>query len=49
MDLRLRPYGESGPVVASLAMLEQYFSYETKVELYAWIKAHAALVKLLQA
>ena len=42
VDLRLRPYGESGPVVSSLAMLEQYFLTQGREwERYAWIKAHA--------
>ncbi len=25
VDMRLRPYGESGPLVMSFAMLEEYF------------------------
>jgi glutamate-ammonia-ligase adenylyltransferase len=42
VDLRLRPYGESGPVVSSLAMLEHYFITQGREwERYAWIKARA--------
>jgi glutamate-ammonia-ligase adenylyltransferase len=40
VDLRLRPYGESGPVVASFDMLEQYLITQGREwERYAWIKA----------
>ena len=40
VDLRLRPYGESGPVVSSFAMLEEYFITQGREwERYAWIKA----------
>lgn len=39
VDLRLRPYGESGPVVASLDMLETYLITQGREwERYAWIK-----------
>ena len=42
VDLRLRPYGESGPVVSSFAMLEQYLHTQGREwERYAWIKARA--------
>ena len=42
VDLRLRPYGESGPVVSSFAMLEQYLLTQGREwERYAWIKARA--------
>lgn len=42
VDLRLRPYGESGPLVSSFAMLEQYFLTQGREwERYAWIKARA--------
>ena len=42
VDLRLRPYGESGPVVSSFAMLEQYFLTQGREwERYAWIKGRA--------
>ena len=39
VDLRLRPYGDSGPVVASLDMLENYLITQGREwERYAWIK-----------
>ncbi|MDR2874579.1 MAG: bifunctional [glutamate--ammonia ligase]-adenylyl-L-tyrosine phosphorylase/[glutamate--ammonia-ligase] adenylyltransferase [Methylobacillus sp.] len=39
MDMRLRPYGDSGPLVGSLAMLEQYYQAQGREwERYAWIK-----------
>ena len=39
VDLRLRPYGESGPPVASFDMLENYFITQGREwERYAWIK-----------
>ena len=39
VDLRLRPYGESGPVVASFEMLENYLVTQGREwERYAWIK-----------
>ena len=39
VDLRLRPYGESGPLVASFDMLENYFVTQGREwERYAWIK-----------
>ncbi|HEX7326615.1 MAG TPA: bifunctional [glutamate--ammonia ligase]-adenylyl-L-tyrosine phosphorylase/[glutamate--ammonia-ligase] adenylyltransferase [Rhodanobacteraceae bacterium] len=42
VDLRLRPFGESGPVVASFAAMEQYFQRAGRDwERYAWIKARA--------
>ncbi len=42
VDLRLRPYGDSGPVVSSFAMLEQYLLTQGREwERYAWIKARA--------
>ena len=42
VDLRLRPYGESGPLVSSFAMLEEYFITQGREwERYAWIKARA--------
>ena len=42
VDMRLRPYGESGPLVASLAMLEEYFFTQARAwERYAWAKARA--------
>ena len=40
VDMRLRPYGESGPLVASFAALEEYLvSQGREWERYAWIKA----------
>jgi len=42
VDMRLRPYGESGPLVASLEALENYFVTQGREwERYAWIKARA--------
>lgn len=40
VDLRLRPFGDSGPAVASFAAMEQYYQREGRDwERYAWIKA----------
>jgi len=40
VDMRLRPNGDSGPLVASFAMLENYFVVQGREwERYAWIKA----------
>ena len=40
VDLRLRPFGDSGPVAASFAAMEQYYQHEGRDwERYAWIKA----------
>ena len=42
VDMRLRPYGESGPLVASFDALEAYFVTQGREwERYAWIKARA--------
>ncbi|MBI1394769.1 MAG: bifunctional [glutamate--ammonia ligase]-adenylyl-L-tyrosine phosphorylase/[glutamate--ammonia-ligase] adenylyltransferase [Betaproteobacteria bacterium] len=42
VDMRLRPYGESGPLVVSLDMLEEYFTVHGRAwERYAWVKARA--------
>ena len=39
VDMRLRPNGDSGPLVCSLAMLEEYFYVQGREwERYAWIK-----------
>lgn len=39
VDMRLRPYGDSGPLVTSFAMLENYFITQGREwERYAWIK-----------
>ncbi len=40
VDMRLRPHGDSGPLVCSFDMLENYFiSQGREWERYAWIKA----------
>jgi glutamate-ammonia-ligase adenylyltransferase len=40
VDMRLRPYGESGALAVSLPMLENYFIAQGREwERYAWIKA----------
>ena len=40
VDMRLRPYGESGPLCASYAALEQYLVTQGRAwERYAWLKA----------
>jgi glutamate-ammonia-ligase adenylyltransferase len=40
VDMRLRPYGDSGPLVVSFAALEEYLvSQGREWERYAWIKA----------
>src|SRR4051812_24699208 len=42
VDMRLRPYGDSGPLVASYDFLEHYFVTQGREwERYAWIKARA--------
>ncbi|HMA90545.1 MAG TPA: bifunctional [glutamate--ammonia ligase]-adenylyl-L-tyrosine phosphorylase/[glutamate--ammonia-ligase] adenylyltransferase, partial [Burkholderiales bacterium] len=42
VDMRLRPYGESGPAVASFEALENYLVAQGREwERYAWIKARA--------
>ncbi len=42
VDMRLRPYGESGALVSSFSMLEDYFLTQGREwERYAWIKARA--------
>ncbi|HYX64822.1 MAG TPA: bifunctional [glutamate--ammonia ligase]-adenylyl-L-tyrosine phosphorylase/[glutamate--ammonia-ligase] adenylyltransferase [Burkholderiales bacterium] len=42
VDLRLRPYGDSGPLVCSFDFLESYFvAHGREWERYAWIKARA--------
>jgi len=39
VDMRLRPYGDSGALACSLAMLEEYFIAQGREwERYAWIK-----------
>ena len=42
VDMRLRPYGEGGPLVSSFEMLENYFITQGREwERYAWIKGRA--------
>ncbi|MEA3176054.1 MAG: [glutamine synthetase] adenylyltransferase / [glutamine synthetase]-adenylyl-L-tyrosine, partial [Gammaproteobacteria bacterium] len=42
VDMRLRPYGDSGPLVVSLGSLEDYLQQHGRDwERYAWIKARA--------
>ena len=42
VDMALRPNGASGPLAASLAMLEEYFVVQGREwERYAWVKARA--------
>jgi [glutamine synthetase] adenylyltransferase / [glutamine synthetase]-adenylyl-L-tyrosine phosphorylase len=42
VDMRLRPFGASGPLVTSLSTLEQYFRTQARPwERYAWLKARA--------
>ena len=42
VDMRLRPYGDSGTLVSGFEALEAYFvSQGREWERYAWIKAHA--------
>jgi glutamate-ammonia-ligase adenylyltransferase len=44
VDLRLRPFGDSGPLVVSLAALEDYLqTHGRDWERYAWIKARAVV------
>jgi glutamate-ammonia-ligase adenylyltransferase len=40
VDMRLRPYGDSGPLVSSFDMIEEYFYTQGREwERYAWVKA----------
>jgi len=42
VDMRLRPFGDSGPLVVSLASLEDYLQEHGRDwERYAWVKARA--------
>ncbi len=42
VDMRLRPFGESGPLAASFAFLEDYLQVHGRDwERYAWVKARA--------
>jgi len=53
VDMRLRPYGDSGPLVCSLAMLENYLVTQGREwERYAWIKGrliHGGQERALEA
>ena len=55
VDMRLRPFGASGPLVTSLETLENYFVTQARPwERYAWLKAravtgHAATVLALDS
>jgi [glutamine synthetase] adenylyltransferase / [glutamine synthetase]-adenylyl-L-tyrosine phosphorylase len=43
VDMRLRPFGDSGPLATSLASLEDYFvGHARPWERYAWLKARVA-------
>jgi glutamate-ammonia-ligase adenylyltransferase len=49
VDMRLRPYGESGPLVCNLTMLENYLITQGREwERYAWIKARLITGPLAQ-
>lgn len=58
VDMRLRPYGENGPLVMSFAMLEEYLVTQGREwERYAWIKSRvitgsctikSTLIKIVQ-
>ena len=42
VDMRLRPYGDSGPLVCSLDTLESYLTVQGRAwERYAWVKGRA--------
>ena len=42
VDMRLRPYGDGGPLVSSFEVLENYFITQGREwERYAWLKARA--------
>ena len=42
VDMRLRPYGDGGPLASSFTMLEEYFYTQAREwERYAWIKGRA--------
>ena len=43
VDMRLRPYGENGPLVMNFDALEEYYQLQGREwERYAWIKARVA-------
>jgi glutamate-ammonia-ligase adenylyltransferase len=44
VDMRLRPYGDSGPLVGSFAALEEYYQTQGREwERYAWIKGRVII------
>jgi len=44
VDMRLRPFGDSGPLATSLAALEDYFvAHARPWERYAWLKARVVV------
>ena len=48
IDTRLRPEGDSGPLVVTLAMLEHYFYGQAREwERFAWIKSHVIANSML--
>ncbi|TAK90391.1 MAG: bifunctional [glutamate--ammonia ligase]-adenylyl-L-tyrosine phosphorylase/[glutamate--ammonia-ligase] adenylyltransferase [Burkholderiaceae bacterium] len=48
VDMRLRPYGDAGPLVSSLSMLENYFITQGREwERYAWLKARVISAPVL--
>jgi glutamate-ammonia-ligase adenylyltransferase len=50
VDMRLRPFGASGPLVASLAAFEDYLELQGRDwERYAWVKARAVTGAALYA
>lgn len=49
VDMRLRPYGDSGPLAGSFAMLENYYLTQGREwERYAWIKGRPLCGKAYQ-
>jgi glutamate-ammonia-ligase adenylyltransferase len=49
VDMRLRPYGDGGPLASSFAMLEEYFFTQAREwERYAWIKGRALTGERIQ-
>ena len=49
VDMRLRPYGDSGPLVGSFSMLENYYLTQGRAwERYAWIKGRPLTGSLYQ-
>ncbi|NBV88942.1 MAG: bifunctional glutamine synthetase adenylyltransferase/deadenyltransferase, partial [Betaproteobacteria bacterium] len=49
VDLRLRPNGDSGPMICSLSMLEDYFVVQGREwERYAWVKARVINLPISQ-